>query len=112
MSLFALPASSFPATLGASDTVGASDAANGLFGSDAKTPDAPSFGQMLQSAFGQVSALQDHSALLTQAFARGQVSDVHSVMIASEQATLALQLTTQIRNKAIDAYQEIMRISM
>jgi len=33
-------------------------------------------------------------------------------MIASEQATMALQLTTQVRNKAIDAYQEIMRISM
>ena len=61
---------------------------------------------------GQVSALQDHSASMTQAFARGQISDVHSVMIASEQATMALQLTTQIRNKAVDAYQEIMRISL
>ena len=79
---------------------------------ESKGADAPSFGQMLQSAFGQVSALQDHSASMTQAFARGQISDVHSVMIASEQATMALQLTTQIRNKAIDAYQEIMRISM
>ncbi len=89
-----------------------SDAAGGLLGSDGKTSDSPSFGQMLQSAFGQVSALQDHSASMTQAFARGQVSDVHSVMIASEQATMALQLTTQVRNKAIDVYQEIMRISM
>ena len=106
MNLFALPASPLPSP------VGVSDAAGGLLGADAKTADGPSFGQMLQSAFGQVSALQDHSAQMSQAFARGQVSDVHSVMIASEQATLALQLTTQIRNKAIDAYQEIMRISL
>ena len=88
------------------------DAAAGQARPETKGADSPSFGQMLQSAFGQVSALQDHSASMTQAFARGQVSDVHSVMIASEQATMALQLTTQIRNKAIDAYQEIMRISM
>ncbi len=106
MNLFALPASHLPST------AGASNAAGGLLGTDAQTSDTPSFGQMLQGALGQVSALQDHSAQMAQAFARGQVSDVHSVMIASEQATMALQLTTQVRNKAIDAYQEIMRISM
>lgn len=106
MNLSALPASSV------SSPLGASEAAGGLFGSDAKTSDTPSFGQMLQGALSQTSALQDHSAQMTQAFARGQVSDVHSVMIASEQATMALQLTTQVRNKAIDAYQEIMRISI
>ena len=106
MNLSALSATALPSA------TGISDAAAGLLGSDAKTSDSPSFGQMLQSAFGQVSALQDHSAQMIQAFARGQVSDVHSVMIASEQATMALQLTTQVRNKAIDAYQEIMRISM
>ena len=105
MNLFALPASPLPSPT-------ASDTAGGLLGSDAKTADAPSFGQMLQGALGQTSALQDHAAQMAQAFARGQVSDVHSVMIASEQATMALQLTTQVRNKAIDAYQEIMRISM
>ena len=106
MNLFALPASSLSSPIGLSDT------ASGLLGSGTKTSDTPSFGQMLQGALGQTSALQDRSAQMTQAFARGQVSDVHSVMIASEQATMALQLTTQVRNKAIDAYQEIMRISM
>ena len=72
----------------------------------------PSFGQMLQGALGQVSGLQDHAAQMTTAFAQGKTGDIHSVMIASEQATMALQLTTQIRNKAVDAYQEVMRISM
>lgn len=72
----------------------------------------PSFGQMLQGALGQVSTLQDHAGQMATSFAQGKTGDIHSVMIASEQATMALQLTTQIRNKAIDAYQEIMRISM
>ena len=72
----------------------------------------PSFGQMLQSALGQVSGLQDHAGQMATAFAQGKTGDIHSVMIASEQATMALQLTTQIRNKAVDAYQEVMRMSM
>jgi len=85
--------------------------------SDASDPasgasNGPSFGQMLQSALGQVSGLQDHAARMTTAFAQGKTGDIHSVMIASEQATMALQLTTQIRNKAVDAYQEVMRMSM
>ena len=88
----------------------------GLFTADktaaSETPGGPSFGQMLQSALGQVSHLQDHAGQMATSFAQGKTGDIHSVMIASEQATLALQLTTQIRNKAIDAYQEVMRMSM
>ena len=76
------------------------------------TASGPSFGQMLQSALGQVSNLQDHAGQMATAFAQGKTGDIHSVMIASEQATMALQLTTQIRNKAVDAYQEVMRMSM
>ena len=72
----------------------------------------PSFGQMLQSALSQVSGLQDHAGQMATAFAQGKTGDIHSVMIASEQATMALQLTTQVRNKAVDAYQEVMRMSM
>jgi flagellar hook-basal body complex protein FliE len=110
MNLFALPAT--PASASSFASSGASNATGGLFDSEAAAPSGPSFGQMLEGALGQVNSLQDHSAQMTQAFARGKISDVHSVMIASEQATVALQLTTQIRNKAVDAYQEIMRISM
>ena len=72
----------------------------------------PSFGQMMQSALGQVSNLQDHAGQMATAFAQGKTGDIHGVMIASEQATMALQLTTQIRNKAVEAYQAIMQTSM
>jgi len=73
---------------------------------------ADSFGASLQNAFAQVNTLQNHAADMTKAFAAGQTSDIHSVIIASEQATIALQLTTQVRNKAIEAYQEIMRTAV
>jgi flagellar hook-basal body complex protein FliE len=91
----------------------ASASSDSLFGaSDASASSGPSFGQMLQSALGQVSGLQDHAAQMATSFAQGKTGDIHSVMIASQQATMALQLTTQIRNKAVEAYQAIMQTSM
>ena len=102
MNLFSLPATSL-----------ASPAAKALdVFADAQPAAGPSFAQTLQNAFGQANALQNHASDMATAFAKGQTSDVHGVMIAAEQATLALQLTTQVRNKAVEAYQEIMRISM
>ncbi len=38
--------------------------------------------------------------------------DVHDAMIALQQADLALQLTVQVRNKLVQAYQEIMRMNV
>jgi flagellar hook-basal body complex protein FliE len=73
---------------------------------------APSFGQTLENAFDTANGLQNDADSQMQAFALGQTSDIHNVMIASEKATLALQLATQVRNKVIDAYQEVMKISM
>ena len=105
MTLSSLPTSITTGLFAPATTTGASDASSGA-------ASGPSFGQMLQSALGQVSGLQDHAAQMTTAFAQGKTGDIHSVMIASEQATMALQLTTQIRNKAVDAYQEVMRMSM
>jgi len=109
MSVFSLPISAVSSTNGPASALGS------LFSQApaAASPDnAPSFAQMLENAFGQVNGLQNTAAKKAQDFARGKTSDVHSVMIAGEQATLALQLTTQIRNKAVDAYQEVMRVSM
>ncbi len=84
--------------------------------SSASTPDSnpsgPSFGDTLQSALGGVNALQVHAGAMAQDFATGRTSDVHGVMIAAEQATLALQLTTQVRNKVVEAYQQVMQIAM
>lgn len=44
--------------------------------------------------------------------ATGQTDDLHNVTIASQKATLSVQLMVQLRNKALDAYNEIMRISV
>ncbi|UVI33619.1 flagellar hook-basal body complex protein FliE [Paenibacillus spongiae] len=70
-----------------------------------------SFGKYLNKALESVDAQEKNVHALTDQFMLGQV-DVTKVMIASEQAQLSLQLTSQVRNKVIEAYQEIMRIQL
>jgi flagellar hook-basal body complex protein FliE len=68
-----------------------------------------SFGQFLTDALGDVNALQQNAGQMVQKFATGGQMDVHQVMIAMEQASTAMALTVQVRNKLVEAYQEIMR---
>ncbi|MFK7695841.1 flagellar hook-basal body complex protein FliE [Paenibacillus sp. HJGM_3] len=68
-----------------------------------------SFGSFLSQALGQVQAQQEVTDVLNEKFITGDLSDVHQLTIAAEKASLGLELTVQIRNKAIEAYQEIMR---
>lgn len=70
-----------------------------------------SFGQYLQTAIDNVSAQEQNVHKLNDKFLVGQV-DVTKVLIASEQAQLSLQLTSQVRNKVVEAYQEIMRMQI
>lgn len=78
----------------------------------AKTPAevAKSFASYLSDSLEQVNQSQAESAKLNEKFVAGQIQDVHQVMIASQKASLTLQLTMQVRNKVIESYQEIMRM--
>lgn len=70
-----------------------------------------SFGQYLQTAIDNVSAQEQNVHNMNDKYMLGQV-DVTKVLIASEQAQLSLQLTSQVRNKVIEAYQEMMRMQV
>lgn len=80
----------------------------------AATPDenTPNFANVLASALSAVE--QDQTAVTDAAakLASGQTKDVADVMIASERASLSLNLTVQVRNKLLEAYQEIMRMPL
>lgn len=67
-----------------------------------------SFGSYLRDALEEVAAQEQHSKEMGNKLVLGEVN-VDEAMVASQQALLSLQLTTQIRNRAIEAYQEIMR---
>ncbi|MBO0961061.1 flagellar hook-basal body complex protein FliE [Neobacillus sp. MM2021_6] len=57
------------------------------------------------------STVKQASDLSTQA-AAGNVENIHDVMIASQKAKLALELTVNVRDKAVEAYQEMMRMQI
>lgn len=71
-----------------------------------------SFSQILEEKLAEVDALQKRADALLEGFFTGQVSDVHEVMVAVQQAELALQLAVEIRNRVIEAYQEVARMQL
>ena len=72
----------------------------------------PSFGQTLQDFISNVNDLQKTADAKALGFATGQVQDIHEVMTAAEEASIALQLLMEIRNKVVDAYRELMRMQI
>lgn len=70
-----------------------------------------SFGQFLQTAIDNVSNQEQNVHKLNDKYIMGQ-ADVTKVLIASEQSQLSLQLTSQVRNKVVEAYQEMMRMQI
>jgi flagellar hook-basal body complex protein FliE len=60
----------------------------------------------------KVNDTQLNAEELAKDYALGENVEVHQVIIAAQEASLALQLTVQIQNKLIEAYQEIMRMQV
>jgi flagellar hook-basal body complex protein FliE len=76
------------------------------------TSTSSSFGDMLnqyiQQADDTVKDFENKSVSL----AKGDNIDLHEVTIAAQKAAIAVQLTTEIRDKAVEAYQEMMRMQV
>ena len=71
----------------------------------------PNFAEMLGQAVCQVNETQQASNQLANAFEIGQSGvDLTDVMIASQKASVSFQAMTQVRNKLVQAYQDIMKI--
>ena len=81
-------------------------------GEDAPTEPPKSFGEFLKDALSATNDLQKHSEAMNAALAAGRVEDISQVMVASQKAEIAVQLALQIRNRAVSAYQEIMRMQV
>ena len=67
---------------------------------------------MLTSAIAEVNQAQLHAGDMTARFAAGEPMDVHQVMIASQEASVSLNLALQVRNKVMDAYTELMHVNV
>lgn len=86
---------------------GGSAAAGSAGGSDAV-----SFKSLLGDALAQVNSLQQNADAGAVKLAAGEPVAIDEVMLAMQKADLALQLTMQIRNKLVEAYQDIARMQI
>jgi flagellar hook-basal body complex protein FliE len=68
------------------------------------------FLETLRGAMDQVNQLQQTADAKVAGMLDGNGMDVHSAMIAVEKADLSFQLMMQVRNKIVQAYQEISRM--
>lgn len=75
--------------------------------------DAPSsFSDLLSSSVGTVEQATQNATDAAQRFLSGENEDLHTVAIAEQKAELTGELFMQVRNKAISAYQEIMKMQL
>ena len=75
-----------------------------------KPKDGPNFSDMFNGFMKDVNDMQLKADQSIQKMVSGEVKDVHQVMLAVGEAKVAFNLLLEIRNKTLDAYQEIMRM--
>jgi flagellar hook-basal body complex protein FliE len=68
------------------------------------------FADVLGNSLARVQGVQNRADDLAVQAATGTLEDVHEYMVAATEASLTTQLTVAIRNKAVDAFNEIMRM--
>ncbi|MBT3367764.1 MAG: flagellar hook-basal body complex protein FliE [Nitrospina sp.] len=81
----------------------------GLGASKVGAEGGPSFADTLADSLDKVNTMQKQADVAIQDFVVGDTRNIHETMIAVGKADLAFRLTMQVRNKIVEAYQEVMR---
>ncbi len=71
-----------------------------------------SFKELFDKAINDLNTSQLNANGNVQKFLTGEVQDLHTVMIAMEEARLSMQLAVEVRNKLVEAYQELSRMQV
>lgn len=70
------------------------------------------FSGQLNKAINQLNEIQSNSEQAQLKFVTGELQDVHQVTIAMQEAKIAMGIAVEVRNKLIEAYQEIARMPL
>lgn len=81
-------------------------------GKKVETKESESFFDTLKQKLDEVNDKQINAENITEQFIKGEDVDIHEVMLTTEEAKMSLQLAVQIRNKIVEAYQEINRMQL
>jgi flagellar hook-basal body complex protein FliE len=71
-----------------------------------------SFGSLLNAAYQRAEQSGAESARMIDQFLSGESQDLHSVALAGQKASLQFEMLLQVRNKIVQAYQEVMRMQL
>jgi flagellar hook-basal body complex protein FliE len=71
---------------------------------------AQSFAETIEDSLAKVNEMQAEKSRMIQDFATGKTQNVHELMITLQKAGLAMDMTSAVRNKVMQAYQELMRM--
>ncbi len=71
-----------------------------------------SFADILKKSISEVNRMQIEAKEALEALATGKEKDIQKVMITLQKADVSLRMLMEVRNKAIEAYQEIMRMQV
>jgi flagellar hook-basal body complex protein FliE len=72
----------------------------------------PSFGQFLSGAVDQANSLSNQADVLASQYAAGAPVSVDQLMISEQQASMALGLVVQVRDRVVSAYQSVMNMQI
>jgi flagellar hook-basal body complex protein FliE len=70
------------------------------------------FGATLRQAIEHVNQLEQDAGAEIRSLLTGETEDWHRALLAVQKAEMAFQMFTGVRNKVVEAYQEIMRIQV
>ena len=71
-----------------------------------------SFKDWLAKSLGRTNETLLDANRMIMKFSRGELKDIHQLMIAMEKASLSIELVIEIRNRMMEAYQEITRMQV
>lgn len=71
-----------------------------------------SFSELLKDTIGQMEDVQAENSMNTLELLSGQSTEIHTAIIEAQKAELTFNLAVQVRNKVIDAYNEVMRMQL
>ena len=70
------------------------------------------FSETLHDYLNDVNGMIQEAGDTVERMARGEIDDVHQVMIAVEKASIGLEMVVEIRNKLLESYRELMRMQV
>jgi flagellar hook-basal body complex protein FliE len=92
--------------------IGSGNPLDKIVKAQSNTKDVPSFKDTMSAFMKDVNTMQVKADESINRMAAGEITDVHQVMNAVEEANVAFNMMMEIRNKVMDAYQEILRMRL